>query len=386
MANDRNDGAAWSQDDLIRARKLQEAARAAAPAEFPVPCDGGCPNVALSADGSCVVICDQTMLPGAWTYRCVGTAQECYDAIKRLEVRGAPAIGIFAAYAFYLLAAKQPMGDYASFRAAMAEQSAFLASSRPTAVNLAWALDRMMAAADDYAEEPRSTLLAHLRAEAHAIQDEDVCMCAAIAEHGLSLLEEGMGVITHCNAGPLATSVYGTGLGPLLLGHERGMKLHAYVDETRPLLQGARLTSYELSQAGVDTTLICDNMVSLVMSQGRVGACLTGCDRVAANGDVANKIGTSGLAIIAAHYDVPLYVMCPSSTIDASCASGSDIPIEQRAGDEIKEMFFSQPVAPAEVECFNPSFDVTDHTLVSAIVTEKGICRAPYEQSLSGLF
>lgn len=211
-------------------------------------------------------------------------------------------------------------------------------------------------------------------------------MCLAISEHGLSLIHDGDGVLTHCNAGPLATSQYGTALGPLLLGREREMQFRVFADETRPLLQGARLTSYELYKAGVDVTLICDNMASMVMKNGWVQACFVGCDRVAANGDAANKIGTSGVAILAKHYGIPFYVLGPTSTIDLSCPDGDHIPIELRDPAEIREKWYAEPMALPEIPCYNPAFDVTDHTLISGIVTEKGICRAPYTESLAALF
>lgn len=211
-------------------------------------------------------------------------------------------------------------------------------------------------------------------------------MCRAISEYGLSLIKDGDGVLTHCNAGPLATSRYGTALGPLFLGKERGMNFHVFSDETRPLLQGARLTSYELQKAGIDVTLICDNMASIVMKNGWVQACFVGCDRVAANGDTANKIGTSGVAILAKHYGIPFYVLGPTSTIDLNCPDGDHIPIELRDPDEIREKWYAEPMALPEVKCYNPAFDVTDHTLIAGIVTEKGICRAPYTESLAALF
>lgn len=229
-------------------------------------------------------------------------------------------------------------------------------------------------------------ILELLGRECRAIHEEDIAMCKAISRYGLSLLKDGDGILTHCNAGPLATSRYGTALGPLILGKELGMNFHVYADETRPLLQGARLTSYELNKAGIDVTLICDNMASMVMKNGWVQACFVGCDRVAANGDTANKIGTSGVAILAKYYGIPFYVLGPTSTIDLSCKTGADIKIEERSPDEIKKMFYKEPMAPEEVKCFNPAFDVTDHTLIAGIVTEKGICRAPYEESLAALF
>jgi len=203
-------------------------------------------------------------------------------------------------------------------------------------------------------------------------------MCKAISEHGLSLIRDGFGILTHCNAGPLATSRYGTGLGSILLGHERGIRLRAFCCETRPLMQGARLTAYELARAGVDCTLICDNMASAVMQQGKIDAVFVGCDRVAKNGDTANKIGTSGLAVLAKHYGIPFYVFCPSSTIDPECETGADIEIELRSPEEITQLYFQNPIAPNGVNCYNPAFDVTDSSLITAIVTENGVYNAPY--------
>ena len=210
-------------------------------------------------------------------------------------------------------------------------------------------------------------------------------MCRAISEHGLALLRPGDGVLTHCNAGPMATSRYGTAIGPLILGAERGIPLRAFADETRPLLQGARLTSYELNAAGVDVTLICDNMASTVMKNGWVQACFVGCDRVAANGDAANKIGTSGVAILAKHYGIPFYVLGPSSTVDFACPTGADIKIELRDPEEIKSKWYAEPMAPPEVKCYNPAFDVTDHELITGIITEKGVCRPPYTENLRAM-
>lgn len=241
---------------------------------------------------------DQTALPNRIEYINPKTKEDYYYAIKSLQVRGAPAIGIFAAYAMALL-------DDDKY-----ELKEYLDSSRPTAVNLSWATSRMLKA-----YESGKSLIN----EAIAIHNEDIAMCKKISEYGLSLLNDGDGVLTHCNAGALATSEYGTGLGPLLLGKERGYTFHAYTDETRPLLQGARLTSFELERAGIDVTLICDNMASLVMKQGKINAVLVGTDRIAANGDIANKIGTSGVAILAKHYNIPFYVLGPYSTIDYNC-------------------------------------------------------------------
>ena len=211
-------------------------------------------------------------------------------------------------------------------------------------------------------------------------------MCRRIAEHGLTLVGEGDGILTHCNAGALAASRYGTALGPILLGQERGKKLRVFADETRPLLQGARLTAWELARAGVEVTLICDNMASMVMKNGWVQACFVGCDRVAANGDTANKIGTSGLAVLARYYNVPFYVLGPTSTIDMSIARGEDITIEQRPAEEVTEMWYKRRMAPEGVKVYNPAFDFADNELIAGIVTEYGIARPPYNESLKEIF
>lgn len=306
-------------------------------------------------------VLDQTKLPNEEIYFTPKTKEDYYYAIKTLQVRGAPAIGIFAGYAMAMLDENKE------------ELKAYLDSCRPTAVNLSYATSRMLKAYKDGK---------NLLDEATAIHNEDIEMCRKISEYGLSLLHDGDGVLTHCNAGELATSKYGTGLGPLILGAEKGYNFHAYVDETRPLLQGARLTSYELEKAGIDTTLICDNMASLVMKQGKINAVLVGTDRIAANGDIANKIGTSGVAILAKYYGIPFYVLGPYSTIDYKCKTGDDIVIEEREQSEIKEMWYKKPMALPETKCYNPAFDVTDNSLITAIITDRGILRAPYRESL----
>lgn len=306
-------------------------------------------------------VLDQTKLPNEEVYFTPKTKEDYYYAIKTLQVRGAPAIGIFAGYAMAMLDENKE------------ELKAYLDSCRPTAVNLSYATSRMLKAYKDGK---------NLLDEATAIHNEDIEMCRKISEYGLSLLHDGDGVLTHCNAGELATSKYGTGLGPLILGAEKGYNFHAYVDETRPLLQGARLTSYELEKAGIDTTLICDNMASLVMKQGKINAVLVGTDRIAANGDIANKIGTSGVAILAKYYGLPFYVLGPYSTIDYKCKTGDDIVIEEREQSEIKEMWYKKPMALPETKCYNPAFDVTDNSLITAIITDRGILRAPYRESL----
>lgn len=343
-------------------------------------------NVRLSDDGRAVRILDQSLLPNETIYLELQTPEELYEAIATLRVRGAPAIGIFAGYALYVLALQTKTTSYADFLAECQKNRDYLNSSRPTAVNLRHMLDRVLAVVQSM---PCADILAIQDAMgqmAKAIHEEDIAMCTAISEYGLSLVKAGDGILTHCNAGPLATSRYGTGLGPLFLAQERGIPLHAFCDETRPLLQGARLTAYELQRAGIDCTLICDNMASLVMKQGKINACFVGCDRVARNGDTANKIGTSGVAILAKHYGIPFYVLGPSSTIDFTCPDGDHIPIELRDGAEIKEKFFSKPSSLPEVKCYNPAFDVTDHELITAIVTEKGICYPPFAESFAKLF
>lgn len=350
-------------------------------------------HLRLGDDLTSVVILDQTLLPNREEYLTLRAPEEMFEAIQLLRVRGAPAIGICAGYCLAALAEQRRGLPPDRFRAELHRLSAYLSSSRPTAVNLSWALNRlgklahaMADAAHAIADAAPAQIAAALREEALAIHREDIAMCRAISEHGLTLLKDGDGVLTHCNAGPLATSQYGTALGPLLLGTERGMRFRVFADETRPLLQGARLTAYELDKAGVDVTLICDNMASMVMKNGWVNACFVGCDRVAANGDAANKIGTSGVAILAKHYGIPFYVLGPTSTIDLGCPDGDHIQIELRDPEEIKSKFYAQPMAPAGVKCYNPAFDVTGHSLIAGIVTERGICRPPYSQSLAALF
>lgn len=345
-------------------------------------------NVRLSNDNKAVVIIDQTLLPGETKYLTLNKAEELHEAIYSLRVRGAPAIGIFAAYAIYVLAKQINTTNIEKFSAEIKKLANYLESSRPTAVNLATQLRRMEGLVESMKENGESIwrILDAMREEAIQIQNEDVEMCKAISEFGLTLIkgdenftaERAFGIMTQCNAGPLATSLYGTGLGSILLGHERGMNLKAFICETRPLLQGSRLTAYELFQADVDCTLICDNMASIVMKEGKINAVFAGCDRVAKNGDTANKIGTSGLAILANHYNIPFYIFGPSTTLDLNAATGTDIEIELRNPREIKELFFEKQVAPEDIKCYNPAFDVTDANLITAIITEKGIHHYPY--------
>ena len=342
-------------------------------------------NIRLSDDENSLIIIDQVKLPNNLEYKKIDDLESAYQAIKKLEVRGAPAIGIFAGYMMYVLSKKDEDLPYNEFYKRFIENKEYLNSSRPTAVNLSWALGRIDRLVRSNKEKPMKDIVSLIKQEAIAIHNEDIEMCCRISEYGLSLLKDGDGVLTHCNAGPLATS-FGTAQGPFLLAKARGMNIRVYADETRPLLQGARLTSYELSKAGVDVTLICDNMASLVMRNGWINACFVGCDRIAANGDFANKIGTSGVAILARHYGIPVYSLGPTSTIDMNCPDGDHIKIELRDSEEIKTMWYERPMAPENVKCYNPSFDVTDHELLTAIVTEKGIVYPPFDINLKKLF
>lgn len=343
-------------------------------------------HVGLNASGEKVRILDQSLLPNRQVYLELSALDELVEAIKSLRVRGAPAIGIFAGYAMYVLARGIEAEEPREFMSRLEQLGQCLNQARPTAVNLSWAVRRMVHTAREHCALPHAAMLERLREECVAIHTEDADMCAVIARHGLTLVKHGDGVLTHCNAGEIATSRYGTALGPILLGKEQGVELKVFADETRPLLQGARLTAWELQRAGVDVTLICDNMASMVMKNGWVQACFVGCDRVAANGDTANKIGTSGVAILARHYGIPFYVLGPTSTIDMACPDGAHIPIEQRPGEEIGTLWYREPMAPEGVKYYNPAFDVTDHSLITAIVTEKGICYPPFEVSLAELF
>ena len=313
------------------------------------------------------------------------TAQEIWDAIYLLKVRGAPAIGVAAALGIYLLANRIETEDFEKFYEKFTEYKEYLDSSRPTAVNLSWALKRMNAVAVKAGREEHKTVAEVkeiLHDEALQIRAEDVEVCRKIGEFGLELVKPGDGILTHCNAGQLATVKYGTATAPIYLGQEKGYNFHVFADETRPLLQGARLTAFELHSAGVDVTLICDNMSASVMSKGWVQAVFVGCDRVAANGDTANKIGTSVVAAVAKQYGVPVYICAPTSTIDMATATGADICIEQRKAEEVTEMWYKERMAPEGVKVYNPAFDVTDHELIAGIVTEYGVARAPYTESL----
>lgn len=354
-------------------------------------------------DRGVLQILDQTLLPWEERYLTLETKEDIWDAIHTLKVRGAPAIGIAAAYGLLILAKKIQANDSESFAIQFHELKEYLATSRPTAVNLFWAMDRMERVmrttqnALQYETESNQIplrrwaelnqiLIDRLSVEAEAIREEDEAACKAMGEYGLTLLKPGMGLLTHCNAGTIATARYGTSLAPIYLGHEKGYHFRVFAGETRPLMQGARLTSWELHKAGIDVTLICDNMASMVMKNGWVDAVLVGCDRMAANGDGANKIGTSGLAILAKEYGIPFYMFVPTSTIDLTTKTGEEIVVECRSPQEVTTKWFEKEMAPKGVPVYNPAFDITDHRFITAIITEKGIVRPPFDSGLAGLF
>ncbi len=328
---------------------------------------------------------DQTLLPTELKYVECRDVECVWEAIKSLRVRGAPAIGVAAAYGVCLGVQASRSSTEGEFFARLEQVTAYLATSRPTAVNLFWALERMKATASALrGKQSPAEISAALMAEARAIEDEDRAMCRAIGRHGAQLLVDGQGVLTHCNAGGLATSDYGTALAVFFAASESGKRLHVYADETRPLLQGARLTAWELQQRGIDVTLICDSMAAQVMREGRVQAVVTGADRIAANGDAANKIGTYGVALLAAAHDIPFYVAAPTSTFDLSLADGDAIPIEQRDPREITHGFGRQ-TAPEGIGVYNPAFDVTPARLIKAIICERGVIEPVTREQIAAM-
>jgi methylthioribose-1-phosphate isomerase len=321
----------------------------------------------------CLRLVDQTRLPAELVHVDCRDEKSVWEAIKMLRVRGAPAIGIAAAYGLCVGLQRERSRDEQAFFARLEEVAAYLASSRPTAVNLFWALERMKGVAHKRrGQAAPAAIYDALLAEARTIEAEDRRMCRAIGRHGAALLADGQGVLTHCNAGGLATADYGTALAVFFAASEAGKRLHVYADETRPLLQGARLTAWELRQRGIDVTLICDSMAAQVMREGRVQAVVTGADRIAANGDAANKIGTYGVALLAAAHEIPFYVAAPTSTFDLAIADGGQIPIEQRDPREVTHGFGRQ-TAPEGIKVYNPAFDVTPARLIKAIICEHGL-------------
>lgn len=333
------------------------------------------------ADTGCLRLLDQTVLPGEQTYIDCRDVQTVWDGIKRLSVRGAPAIGIAAAFGCVVGVQEANAGGEA-IDVALKRAADHLATSRPTAVNLFWALNRM--------QRVQPCTREALLAEAITIHDEDRAMCRQIGEHGQELIRRlaadgEFGVLTHCNAGALATGGIGTATAPMYVAHENGLPIRVFADETRPLLQGSRLTAFELAASGVDVTLICDDMAAQVMREGKIDMVITGADRIAANGDAANKIGTYNIAVLAKHHGIPFYVAAPSSTFDMAIPDGSHIPIELRAAEEITDGF-GKRTAPENVKTYSPAFDVTPNDLITAIVTEKGLIEPVNTESVATVF
>ena len=328
-----------------------------------------------------VKIIDQTKLPRKLTYLYCKDVTSIWRAIKRLQVRGAPALGIAAAFGVVLGIKDSKAKTYEEFKEELISATENLATARPTAINLFWALDRMKKVTNDNRDKSIPELKDLLLSEALKIMEEDKEICRKIGQNGAGLIEDGDTILTHCNAGALATADYGTALGIIYRAKEDGKDVKVYVDESRPLLQGVRLTTWELMREGVDVTLICDGMAGRVMKEGKISKVFVGADRVVASGDCANKIGTYNLAVLAHTHQIPFYIACPTSSFDLTLASGDEIPIEERAEDEVTTIY-GQRVAPVGVKVYNPAFDVTPASLISAIVTEVAIARAPYKESL----
>jgi methylthioribose-1-phosphate isomerase len=332
--------------------------------------------------GLCLL--DQTLLPATVEVVRCSTVPEAVAAIRTMQVRGAPAIGVTAAYAMVLAAQQSRATTLAELLADLELAKASLDAARPTAINLAWATARMLRVAAGLAGRELDQVADELLRVAEAIRDEDEAMCRAIGQHGAELLSGRHNVLTHCNAGGLATAAYGTALAPIRTAHTRGQALHVWVDETRPFLQGARLTAWELQQAGIPLTLITDNMAGHFMQRGAVDCIIVGADRIAANGDVANKIGTYTLAVLAQAHAIPFYVAAPTSTIDLATPDGAQIPIEERQSEEVTHLA-GAAIAPAGVLAAHPAFDVTPHRLVTAIITERGVLYPPYAETLAAV-
>jgi methylthioribose-1-phosphate isomerase len=327
---------------------------------------------------------DQTKLPEKELWKECATFSDGWEAIKKLQVRGAPLIGVFAAYCLYIWSKGFSLSK-PEFMRRFTRAVDELISCRPTAMNLAWALQRVVGVAQENSEKSVDQIRKAILKEARAIHWEDIILCARIGQYGNELIEEGDTILTHCNAGALATSGEGTALAVIYKAHDSGKKIKVYADETRPLLQGARLTSWELSKHRVNCTLICDNMAASLMAQGLIDKVIVGADRIAANGDVANKIGTYSLAVNASYHKIPFYVAAPFSTFDLSLKDGKDIPIEERDADEVRIVMGKVVIAPAQINVYNPAFDVTCADLVTAIITDKGIIYPPFKQNIKKL-
>ncbi len=332
----------------------------------------------------CVELVDQTLLPGRLEQVQITDVKVMFEAIRSLKVRGAPAIGIAGAMGLVLAVRDAQTNDREEFLKLIDSQADYLDSSRPTAVNLAWALERLRNLAHEQTGSSVAQIKQMLLAEAKAIRDEDAATCRAIGQNGVALIKPGMKILTHCNAGSLATAEYGTALAPLYLAREKGVAFSVYADETRPLLQGSRLTAWELGQAGIDVTVICDSVAGHLMSLGRIDLVITGADRIAANGDAANKIGTYSVACLARHHKVPFYVAAPASTFDLSIADGAKIPIEQRGAEEVTNGF-GRRTAPENVKVYSPAFDVTPAELITAIITDLGVIQPVNAENIARL-
>lgn len=332
-----------------------------------------------------IKIIDQTMLPGRLEYLYLSTTRELWRAIRQLQVRGAPALGAAAAYGVCLGLKKSKARDVKTLRADAERIIAYLASSRPTARNLFWALERMRRVFENYQGSSVWVIKDDLLKEAQAVAEEDRASCRAIGEFGAQLLNDGDAVLTICNAGALATIDYGTALGVIYRAVEQKKKIKVYACETRPLLQGARLTTWELKKKKIEVTLLCDSMAASLMKQGRISTVIAGADRVAANGDAANKIGTYSLAVLSRYHGIPFYIASPVSTFDISLSDGSAIPIEQRNAEEVTSLFFKRPVAPRGVKIYNPAFDITPHKLITALITDKGVLYPPFYNKIAQL-
>lgn len=330
-------------------------------------------TVWLDEKNDLLMYIDQTLLPQELRVCSCKDIFELYHIIKRLSIRGAPAIGVGAAIGLYAAASRFEDESEAGFLYSLKKSAQYINSSRPTAVNLSWALKRMISCAESSIGSGIDGMKAALKREALSIYNEDIETCRKIGEHGEKLIADGDSILTHCNAGALAAVRYGTALAPIYIAAEKGKRVAVYSDETRPLLQGARLTVYELAENGIPVTLQCDNMAASLMSQGKIDAVFVGADRVAANGDAANKIGTLGVAIIAKYYNIPFYVCAPFSTIDFDCPDGKMIVIEQRAATEVTDMHYSEKMTHKDAKVFNPAFDVTPTELITGIITERGV-------------
>jgi len=334
-------------------------------------------------DGSFKVI-DQTLLPTRYEIIDLDTVEQAWEAIRKLRVRGAPALGVAAGFSVVVGVRNWTGSDPEKFLAEVERVCLYIGTSRPTAVNLFWALDRMRRCAQIHRAQSVPAIKQALLDEAKLILAEDKDICRRLGAHAVKLIHDGAHILTHCNAGGLATADFGTALAGIFTAHEAGLSVHVYVDETRPLLQGSRLTAWELMNAGIETTLICDNMAGFVLSRGEVDLVITGADRIAANGDTANKIGTYGLAVLACHHRVPFYVAAPVSTFDLAIRSGAEIPIEQRAASEVTDLCGVR-LAPEGVGVLNPAFDVTPHELITGIITELGVISHPDVATVSAL-